>query len=178
MWCVYVSLCVVHMWSVPLLWSHSTPLTRRHPGSGQQLPKPSQYNYVPQPVHYIHTLTLTHIQHITCRGIIKDVTLYVHVCPHTMHIIPQTDGGCSSQDGRVRYKEFCDMMENAYNEPDLEKKPTTSVYRPLRGHLSRVCPHNACAQYIIIIFMYIHNIAEYVQHNLHVYCIVIHFYNK
>ena len=35
------------------------------------------------------------------------------------------------------------MMENAYNEPDLEKKPTTSVYRPLRGHLSRVrfCAH-------------------------------------
>jgi Ca2+-binding EF-hand superfamily protein len=40
-------------------------------------------------------------------------------------------------DGRVRYKEFCDMMENAYNEPDLEKKPTTTVHRPLRGHLSR-----------------------------------------
>ena len=30
------------------------------------------------------------------------------------------------------------MMENAYNEPYLETKPTTSVYRPLRGHLSRV----------------------------------------
>ena len=29
-------------------------------------------------------------------------------------------------------------MENAYNEPDLERKPTTTVYRPLRGHLSRV----------------------------------------
>jgi Ca2+-binding EF-hand superfamily protein len=40
-------------------------------------------------------------------------------------------------DGRVRYKDFCDLMENAYNEPDLERKPTTTVYRPLRGHLSR-----------------------------------------
>lgn len=36
------------------------------------------------------------------------------------------------------YKEFCDLMENAYNEPELEKKPTTTVVRPLRGHLSRV----------------------------------------
>ena len=45
---------------------------------------------------------------------------------------------CPAQDGRVRYKEFCDLMESAYNEPDLEKKPTTTVVRPLRGHLSRV----------------------------------------
>ena len=46
---------------------------------------------------------------------------------------------CTIQDGRVRYKDFCDLMENAYNEPDLERKPTTTVHRPLRGHLSRVC---------------------------------------
>ena len=45
---------------------------------------------------------------------------------------------CPAQDGRVRYKEFCDLMESAYNEPELEKKPTTTVVRPLRGHLSRV----------------------------------------
>ncbi|XP_070544504.1 uncharacterized protein [Ptychodera flava] len=40
-------------------------------------------------------------------------------------------------DGRVRYKEFCDMMENAFNEPNLEKKPTTEVKRPPLGALSR-----------------------------------------
>ncbi|XP_013383058.1 uncharacterized protein LOC106153608 [Lingula anatina] len=40
-------------------------------------------------------------------------------------------------DGRVRYKEFCDMMENAFNIPDLDKKPTESVVRPPRGALSR-----------------------------------------
>ena len=42
------------------------------------------------------------------------------------------------QDGRIRYKDFCDMMENAYNVSELEKKPTASVQRPLKGHLSRV----------------------------------------
>ncbi|XP_072165025.1 uncharacterized protein [Diadema setosum] len=40
-------------------------------------------------------------------------------------------------DGRVHYKEFCDLMENAFNDPHLEKKPTTDVYRPRRGELSR-----------------------------------------
>ncbi|XP_011673543.2 uncharacterized protein LOC594672 [Strongylocentrotus purpuratus] len=40
-------------------------------------------------------------------------------------------------DGRVHYKEFCDLMENAFNDPNLEKKPTTEVYRPRRGELSR-----------------------------------------
>ncbi|RUS91000.1 hypothetical protein EGW08_001217, partial [Elysia chlorotica] len=40
-------------------------------------------------------------------------------------------------DGRIQYKEFCDAMENAFNIPDLEKKPTESVQRPLRGTLSR-----------------------------------------
>ena len=30
------------------------------------------------------------------------------------------------------------MMENAYNEPELEKKPTASVVRPLKGHLTTV----------------------------------------
>ena len=43
-----------------------------------------------------------------------------------------------TEDGRVWYEGFCDMMENAYNVPNLEKNPTTSVYRPPRGHLSRV----------------------------------------
>jgi Ca2+-binding EF-hand superfamily protein len=46
-----------------------------------------------------------------------------------------------TEDGRVRYKGFCDVMENTYNVPDLERKPTTQVYRPPRGHLSR--PLNA-----------------------------------
>ena len=30
------------------------------------------------------------------------------------------------------------MMENAYNEPELEKKPTASTVRPLKGHLTTV----------------------------------------
>jgi len=40
-------------------------------------------------------------------------------------------------DGRVQYKEFCDAMENAFNIPELEKKPTECVQRPARGTLSR-----------------------------------------
>ncbi|XP_074647534.1 uncharacterized protein LOC141903328 [Tubulanus polymorphus] len=40
-------------------------------------------------------------------------------------------------DGRVRYKEFCDYMENAFNVPNLEKNPTTEVVRPPRGALGR-----------------------------------------
>lgn len=40
-------------------------------------------------------------------------------------------------DGRVQYKEFCDMMENAFNIPDLDKKPLQSVTRPVKGALSR-----------------------------------------
>lgn len=42
-----------------------------------------------------------------------------------------------ADDGRVKYKEFCDMMENAFNIPDLDKKPTESVVRPPRGALQR-----------------------------------------
>lgn len=40
-------------------------------------------------------------------------------------------------DGRVHYKEFCDSMENAFNVPDLEKKPTLDVVRPPEGALGR-----------------------------------------
>lgn len=39
--------------------------------------------------------------------------------------------------GRVRYKEFCDIMENAFTVPDLEKKPTADVYRPPMGALTK-----------------------------------------
>ena len=39
---------------------------------------------------------------------------------------------------RVRYKEFCDMLENAFTIPDLEKKLTTEVVRPPEGALGRV----------------------------------------
>ncbi|KAI8521606.1 hypothetical protein Bbelb_013600 [Branchiostoma belcheri] len=42
-----------------------------------------------------------------------------------------------TEDGRVRYREFCDIMENAYNVPDLEKKPTVDPVRPPRGALTR-----------------------------------------
>ncbi|KAL4239473.1 hypothetical protein ACF0H5_000288 [Mactra antiquata] len=40
-------------------------------------------------------------------------------------------------DGRVKYKEFCDIMENAFTIPDLEKKPLQNVVRPVKGALSR-----------------------------------------
>lgn len=40
-------------------------------------------------------------------------------------------------DGRVQYKDFCDIMENAFTIPDLEKKPLQDVVRPARGALSR-----------------------------------------
>lgn len=40
-------------------------------------------------------------------------------------------------DGRVKYKEFCDIMENAFTIPDLEKKPLQNVVRPQKGALSR-----------------------------------------
>jgi Ca2+-binding EF-hand superfamily protein len=39
-------------------------------------------------------------------------------------------------DGRVQYRDFCETMENAFNEPELEKKPTHEVVRPLRGTLA------------------------------------------
>eukprot|EP00795_Rhopilema_esculentum_P008232 gene8232-14169_t len=41
-------------------------------------------------------------------------------------------------DGRVRYKEFCDSMENAFTIPHLEKNPTAVVYRPQVGELAKV----------------------------------------
>ena len=34
------------------------------------------------------------------------------------------------------------ILLTAYNVPDLEKKPTATVSRPLRGHLSRVTTLN------------------------------------
>ncbi|CAF1479095.1 unnamed protein product, partial [Didymodactylos carnosus] len=40
-------------------------------------------------------------------------------------------------DGRIYYKEFVDSMENAFNIPELEKKPLTQVFRPGHGALSR-----------------------------------------
>lgn len=40
-------------------------------------------------------------------------------------------------DGRVKYKEFCDIMENAFTVPDLEKKPLQNTTRPSQGALSR-----------------------------------------
>ncbi|CAB4016979.1 uncharacterized protein LOC110234356 [Paramuricea clavata] len=43
-----------------------------------------------------------------------------------------------TEDGRVRYKEFCHMMENAFTEPELEKKPTTQTLRPPVGALMKV----------------------------------------
>ncbi|XP_067876442.1 uncharacterized protein [Heterodontus francisci] len=38
-------------------------------------------------------------------------------------------------DGKVRYHDFCDVMEHAYNIPHLEKYPTAEVCRPARGTL-------------------------------------------
>ncbi|KAK2184430.1 hypothetical protein NP493_266g02009 [Ridgeia piscesae] len=43
-------------------------------------------------------------------------------------------------DGRVQYKEFCDMLEHAFNVPELEKKPTIDVVRPPAGALGRNLP--------------------------------------
>ena len=43
-------------------------------------------------------------------------------------------------DGRVDYREFCDMLENAFNVPQLDKKPTQDVARPPTGALGRVLP--------------------------------------
>ncbi|CAK8698532.1 unnamed protein product [Clavelina lepadiformis] len=40
-------------------------------------------------------------------------------------------------DGRVEYKSFCDIMENAFNVPGLEKKPTAHPISPPSGSLTR-----------------------------------------
>nr|XP_002123656.3 uncharacterized protein LOC100183292 [Ciona intestinalis] len=40
-------------------------------------------------------------------------------------------------DGRVQYKAFCDIMENAFNVPGLEKKPTIHPVSPPSGALTR-----------------------------------------
>jgi len=42
-----------------------------------------------------------------------------------------------TSDGRVYYKAFCDVMENAFNIPALEKKPTSHPTAPPSGSLSR-----------------------------------------
>ena len=39
----------------------------------------------------------------------------------------------------------------AYNVPDLEKKPTATVSRPLRGHLSRVKKTIMVACYLMLL---------------------------
>jgi len=50
-------------------------------------------------------------------------------------------GHYQTDDGRVRYKEFCNLMENAFNVPHLEKNPTVDVSRPPIGSLAKV-PNN------------------------------------
>lgn len=40
-------------------------------------------------------------------------------------------------DNRVQYKDFCDIMENTFNVPGLEKQPTVHPIRPPRGALTR-----------------------------------------
>jgi hypothetical protein len=54
-------------------------------------------------------------------------------------------------DGRVYYKEFVDLMENAFNIPELEKKPLTQVTRPGRGLLSKVWNKYILYQFIYLI---------------------------
>ena len=49
----------------------------------------------------------------------------------------------TTEDARVRYNEFCHLMENAFNIPDLEKRPTADVYRPPIGALAKM-PNNLC----------------------------------
>ncbi len=44
----------------------------------------------------------------------------------------------------VRYREFCDMLENAFTVPHLEKKPMTLVARPPEGTLGRVSLGKFC----------------------------------
>lgn len=41
-------------------------------------------------------------------------------------------------DGRCNYKQFVETIENAFNIPNLEKKPTAYVIRPATGLLSKV----------------------------------------
>ena len=43
-------------------------------------------------------------------------------------------------DGSVDYREFCAMLENAFNVPALDKKPCQDVARPPTGALGRVLP--------------------------------------
>lgn len=41
-------------------------------------------------------------------------------------------------DGRCDYRSFVETIENAFNIPDLEKKPVASVIRPPTGLLAKV----------------------------------------
>lgn len=45
-----------------------------------------------------------------------------------------------SPDGGVLYKDFCETVDNAFNVPDLEKKPTMDVMLPPHGALGRNLP--------------------------------------
>jgi hypothetical protein len=58
-------------------------------------------------------------------------------------------------DGRVYYKEFVDSMENAFNIPELEKKPLTQVSRPGRGLLSKVRSINRLVYLFLIFFSHL-----------------------
>jgi hypothetical protein len=46
-------------------------------------------------------------------------------------------------DGRCYYKDFTDSIENAFNVPEWEKKPTVNLRRPPTGLLGRVMKNNA-----------------------------------
>ena len=60
------------------------------------------------------------------------------------HIMPEDGerivGFYRCLDGSVDYREFCEMLENAFNIPHLDKKPTQAVARPPTGALGRVLP--------------------------------------
>jgi len=60
------------------------------------------------------------------------------------HLVPEDGerivGFYRCPDGSVDYREFCDMLENAFNIPHLDKKPTQDVARPPTGALGRVLP--------------------------------------
>ncbi|XP_069741796.1 EF-hand calcium-binding domain-containing protein 6-like [Narcine bancroftii] len=44
----------------------------------------------------------------------------------------------NTPDGKVRYRDFCDLMEHAFNIPHLEKYPRAEVCRPPNGSLFKL----------------------------------------
>lgn len=78
---------------------------------------------------------------ITKRQFETEITNTVQRCANlTPYEIKQLAEYYTTQDGRCDYRSFVETIENAFNIPDMEKKPLSKVIRPATGLLAKVKP--------------------------------------